>query len=140
MQCPNCNQETNKQIYEKTEENGVIKTFVHCPLCPGQEVPQLNFPAIVTKKRGRPPRPLTNAGNAMYNGQVRNPKLLDTSAKRQRDDIKNMNSRRSVIVMGDIDKSKKQAYIDKKFRGEFGGAPYKVVQSDGAMITAERVN
>lgn len=141
MICPNCNKETNRQIYEKFEEGGVIKTLIYCQLCPRAESNLVNFPAIVTGKRGRGrPRKVDNSPEVLTNApNVQRPAgLVDTPTKRERDNIANQDKRKSVIVMGDIKKEKMQMFVKKQLDSQFGGAPHRIIQNDGVTITAER--
>lgn len=134
MICPNCEKETLRLFYEKKEEEGTIKTFVFCPLCPKVKSNRSNFPAIITgkRKRGRPKKIKELQSN-------RQEGLVDNWEKRRRDDISDFENRHTVICFGDLAKDKISSHITKKFDSKFGPGNWRLRKSDGVSHEAERI-
>lgn len=148
MNCPNCKIETFK-ITTVCDDDG--KPFSFCGLCPRPESKRINFPAIVTGKRGRGrPKKIENNGKfekhklsdeEINRNRVLSPNIrtFDTPQTRDRDSIDKM--RETVFVeapAGAISFRKRR--IDKILTNKFGHSDFKIIRDNGFKVVAEALN
>lgn len=144
MICPNCKAETFK-ITTVCDDDG--KPFSFCGSCPRPEVKKVDFPAIVTGKRGRG-RPKKIQNNEKFDryklseSEIRetrslapNIRTFDTPQTRARDSV---NNRETAFVESYAGAG---GFREKKLNGvfsrKFGHSNYRIVSDNGFKAVAE---
>ena len=152
MICLNCNQETFKIFTEKSEEDGITKTLVYCPLCPRKESKARNFPAIIVKGGGRNSKPeIRKEKYAQYaltpeeikETQKMKPRVIarDTPLKRH---LENFDLQRQKKIakcfIGSYGPGTNVARANKVYKtlaSKLGTENYSIKSDDGFKVVAE---